>query len=285
MAATFVLIHGSNANSFGFAPLQRELALLGHRSLAVDLPGHGFAATFPAAYQAPQDRDGLATAPASIAEVGLADNIDHVAQVLRRVREHGPTIVVAHSRGGVTLTGLGNAVPDMIDRMVYLSAWCCVRRTPREYWALPEFADSLPAIDGVLAADPAVLGAVRTNWRTADPEQLRGLKELLLADGTDDEFRALLSILQPDENRDAGGPDDLVRPDTWGRIPHSYLRLTEDRSIPIGLQDLFIAEADSLLPDNPFDVHTLQTSHVGPLVRPAPAAAILASLVDRDDLA
>lgn len=48
---TFVLIPGSNSNSFGWAPLQRELALLGHRSLAVDLPGHGFDAALPAAYQ------------------------------------------------------------------------------------------------------------------------------------------------------------------------------------------------------------------------------------------
>ncbi|WP_435091659.1 hypothetical protein [Micromonospora aurantiaca (nom. illeg.)] len=29
--------------------MQRELALRGHRSLAVDLPGHGFGATFPVA--------------------------------------------------------------------------------------------------------------------------------------------------------------------------------------------------------------------------------------------
>ncbi|NED79175.1 alpha/beta hydrolase, partial [Streptomyces sp. SID11233] len=38
---TFVLVHGAFANSFSFAPLQRELALRGQRSLAVDLPGHG----------------------------------------------------------------------------------------------------------------------------------------------------------------------------------------------------------------------------------------------------
>ena len=59
---TFVLVHGAFANSFSFAPLQAELALRGFRSLAVDLPGHGFEATFPAAYQAPQDLAELASA-------------------------------------------------------------------------------------------------------------------------------------------------------------------------------------------------------------------------------
>ncbi len=44
MQSAFVLVHGAFANSFCFAPLQAELGLLGHRSVAVDLPGHGFAA-------------------------------------------------------------------------------------------------------------------------------------------------------------------------------------------------------------------------------------------------
>lgn len=60
---TFVLVHGAFANSFSFAPLQAELGLLGHRSVAVDLPGHGFEATFPASYQAPQDFAALAAEP------------------------------------------------------------------------------------------------------------------------------------------------------------------------------------------------------------------------------
>ena len=38
---TFVLVHGSGSSSFIWASVQRELALLGHRSYAVDLPGHG----------------------------------------------------------------------------------------------------------------------------------------------------------------------------------------------------------------------------------------------------
>ncbi|MFF7111906.1 alpha/beta fold hydrolase [Streptomyces albogriseolus] len=66
MQPTFVLVHGAFANSFSFAPLQAELGLLGHRSVAVDLPGHGFEATYTRAYQAPQDLEGLAGAPGAI---------------------------------------------------------------------------------------------------------------------------------------------------------------------------------------------------------------------------
>ncbi|WP_335988945.1 alpha/beta hydrolase [Glycomyces sp. MUSA5-2] len=278
MTPTFVLIHGSNANSFSWAPLMRELALRGHRSLAVDLPGHGFAAGMPSAYQT-QDAAELAVAASKLDGVGLQANVDHVTAILERAREHGPVIAVAHSRGGVTLTAVANRRPDLLDRIVYASAWCCVEHTPREYVARPENAGSvLDQAMGVAAANPARLGAVRMNWRTADPVLLGALKDSMLADGTDDEFRVFLSTLTPDESLDAGGPEDRADAATWGRIPRSYVRLTQDTSIPIELQDLFIKEADALTPDNAFDVHTIETSHVGALVHPERFAEILAGL-------
>lgn len=278
MTPTFVLIHGSNANSFSWAPLQRELALLGQRSLAVDLPGHGFAAGFPSAYQT-QDAAELGVAESNLEGVGLQANVDHLVAVLERARQNGPVIAVAHSRGGVTLTAVANRRPELFDRIVYASAWCCVDHTPGEYVARPENAGSvLDQVMGLAVANPARLGAVRMNWRTADPVLLGALKEAMLADGTDDEFRVFLSTLTPDESLDAGGPEDRARADTWGRIPRSYVRLTQDKSIPIELQDLFIKEADALTPDNVFDVHTLESSHAGVLVHPAPFAEVLAGL-------
>ncbi|MGW0231328.1 alpha/beta hydrolase [Actinopolymorpha singaporensis] len=279
MTPTFVLVHGSNGNASNWSALQRELALLGHRSLAVDLPGHGFGATFPAAYQAPQDLAALATAPSAMAGVTLADNVDHVAGVLRRAAEHGPVILVGHSRGGVTLTAVGNAVPDLVDRIVYMSAWCCVDLTPGEYMRGPEYASSaLGGTMGLLVGDPMTLGAIRMNWRTADPGLLAALRTAMLADGTEDDLHSFLNTLEPDESLDAGGPDDRAQAATWGRIPRTYVRLTEDRSIPVSLQDRFIAEADALTPDNPFQVHSLDSSHVGFLIRPGQAAKILAGL-------
>ncbi len=280
---TFVLVHGSNGNAANWTALQRELALLGHRSLAVDLPGHGFGATFPAAYQAPQDLAALAAAPSAMAGVTLADNVEHVTGVLRRAAEHGPVVLVGHSRGGITLTAVGNAVPDLVDRIVYVSAWCCVDSTPGEYMQGPEYATSaLNDTMGLLVGDPAALGAIRMNWRTADPGLLAALREAMLADGSEDEFHSFLNTLEPDESLDAGGPDDRAQAATWGRIPRTYVRLTGDRSIPVALQDRFIAEADALTPDNPFQVHSLDSSHVDFLIRPGQAAKILAGQADHE---
>ncbi|MGW0433407.1 alpha/beta hydrolase [Micromonospora sp. NPDC003197] len=277
-APTFVFVPGAGSNSFTWAPMQRELALRGHRSLAVDLPGHGFGATFPAAYQAPQDLAGLASAPSAIAGIGHADNVAHVLDVVKRVREHGPVILVGHSRGGFTVTGVGNAAPELVDRLVYISAWCCVNEPPAGYQKSAENASSaLANVGGLIAANPMELGALRFNWRTADPELLATLREAILADGTDDEFYGYLNTLEPDESLDVG--EEQANAETWGRIPRTYIRLTADRSMPIALQDRFIADADALTPDNRFDVRSLDVSHASVLVHPGETAALLASLV------
>ncbi|MFD9812729.1 alpha/beta fold hydrolase [Streptomyces sp. NPDC059080] len=277
---TFVLVHGAFANSFSFAPLQAELGLLGHRSVAVDLPGHGFEATFPAAYQAPQDLDALATEPGGIKDVTLADAVARVIAALERAQRNGPTVLVGHSRGGITLTAVANARPDLVDRLVYVSAWCPVDLDVAGYYAEPEMADADPAaLATALVGNPAELGMLRTNFRTADPAALAALRQTVGADLTDDEFRTFLNTFQPDDNLDAGTTADCAQEASWGRIPKTYVRLAEDLAIPLGMQDRMIREGDALTPGNPFDVHTLPGSHLRWLVHPEPAAELLGSLV------
>ena len=279
---TFVFVHGAFANSFSFAPLQAELALLGHRSVAVDLPGHGFQATFPAAYQAPQDLAALASEPGSIKGVTLADNTAHLIEVLERAKQNGPVVLVGHSRGGATITAAGNARPDLIDRICYVSAWCPVELDVSDYYAEPEMAGVDPgAFAPAVAGNPAELGLIRTNFRTSDPAVLAAFRHAFAADLNDDEFLTFLNTFQPDENLDVGTSADRAQAESWGRIPKSFVRLAGDASIPLAMQDRMIREADTLTPDNPFHVGTLEGSHLRWLVHPKPAAELLASLAAR----
>ncbi|MEV4502155.1 alpha/beta hydrolase [Streptomyces klenkii] len=278
---TFVLVHGSCSSSFMWAPVQRELALRGHRSFAADLPGHGFDAQYPVAYQAPQDLDAWAVEPSTLATVTLQDNVDMVVDVVRRVARYGPVVLVGASLGGTTITQVGNAIPDLVDRLVYISAWSCVQRSsPVEYMQEPEFADNLLApLYALNVGDPAGLGVGRANYRTADPALLAALKAAIMADATDEQFRAFLNILQPDESLAVMTADARGQADTWGTIARTYIRLTGDRTLPVAMQDRLIAEADALTPDNPYDVHTLDTSHTGFVLRPADVAGILEQLI------
>ncbi|MEV5826155.1 alpha/beta fold hydrolase [Spirillospora sp. NPDC052242] len=278
--ATYVLVHGSGTSSFMWASVQRELALLGRRSFAVDLPGHGLDAQYPVAYQAPQDLDAWAAEPSTLAGVTLQDNVDAVTAAVRRLAEHGPVVLVGASLGGTTITGVGNQTPELVSRLVYFSAWSCVSRAnPIEYMQEPEFADNLMApLAALNIGDPERLGVGRANYRTADPEMLAALKAATMADVTDERFRAFLNILQPDESMTVMASDARVRADTWGTIPRTYVRLTEDRSIPVAMQDRLIAEADALTPGNPYDVRTLDTSHAGFIFRADEVATLLTTL-------
>ncbi|MGW6918631.1 alpha/beta hydrolase [Kitasatospora sp. NPDC054939] len=278
----FVFVHGASSNARAWGPLQNELALLGYRSYAVDLPGHGDRAEIPAAYyQQPQDLAALAAAPSPLRDVTLQDNVDHVVDALHRLAPWGPVVLVGNSFGGLTISAVANAVPDLLHRVVYLSAACLSDPAMlTEPWGVDD-----DGLLGAAVADIAVPGVpdpgvVRLNWRRAhaDPALFARLKEAIMADSTDHRFRLLLDSMDPDEKHSLLGPEALVRAESWGRVPHTYVRLSEDRSIVPALQDFMIRKADALTPDNPFDVRTLAASHVGYFSRPQPFAELLAGL-------
>ncbi|MEV0084961.1 alpha/beta fold hydrolase [Saccharopolyspora sp. NPDC050642] len=280
---TFVFVHGGSSNARAWGPLQNELALLGHRSHAVDLPGHGDRADHPAAYyRQPQDVTALAAAPSPLRGVTLQDNVRHVVGTLRRLAERGPVVLVGNSLGGLTISAVANAVPELLDRVIYLSALCLSDSAMLgEPWDVVDdnLLDALAAritVPGV--PDP---GVARLNWRGAhaDPALFAELKAAIMADGTDHQFRLLLDSMDPDENYSVLEPAALVRADGFGRVPHTYVRLSEDRSITPAVQDYMIRKADELTPDNPFAVRELAASHVGYFSRPAVFAELLAGLV------
>jgi pimeloyl-ACP methyl ester carboxylesterase len=257
--------------------MQQEMALLGYRTLAVDLPGRD--ARYSAAYHR-QDLAAWAAEPSALAGVKAADTVAHVVDIVRRASKQGPVILVGHSLGGLTISGAGNAIPDLIDRLVYIAAHCPVDRMPAEYLAEYAKGDLFAATAPIIVGNPAELGYIRLNWRTIDLAVVAALKAALAPEATDQGFYRFMARTQPDEvfwqNENPGF--QRVEKETWGRIPRTYIRLANDRSAPVALQDLYIKEADTLTPDNPFDVHSAQSSHGGFLAHPREVAEILAGL-------
>jgi pimeloyl-ACP methyl ester carboxylesterase len=257
-------VHGSGSNARAWSTIQQEMALRGHRTIAVDLPGRG--AGFSTAYHL-QDLETFAAEASALAGVTAAETIGHVVDVVRQVREHGPVILVGHSFGGLVITGVGNAIPDLLDRIVYIAGQCPVESAPGEYLTRPEWAasDLLPATASIIVGNPMKLGFIRLNWRGADRASLAALRNAVCAELTEQEFLQAISSSQPDEVLWQNDPewDHRADRDTWGRIRHTFLRLTNDRAMPLAAQDLYISEADRLTPDNPFEVHSMKSSHAG----------------------
>jgi len=279
-STTFLLVHGAGTSSFMWGPLQRELALLGYRSYAIDLPGHGLDAQYPVSYQAPQDIPALSVEVSTLADVGLEDNVAAVLAAAESLTPTGPVVLVGASLGGITIGAAASRAPHLFAGIAYISAWVCVAHAnPVEWMAAPEFGESmLPLLGGVAVGDPGVIGAGRANYRTADPEQLARLKEATMAEATDAEFRAFLNIMQPDESMLVMMGEGAVDPARWGTIPRTFIRLTQDRSIPLALQDRMITDADRLAPANPFIVRSVDASHAGFLRQSGTVAGMLTAM-------
>ncbi|MFF8552560.1 alpha/beta hydrolase [Streptomyces sp. NPDC015501] len=279
---TFVFVPGGSSNARAWGPLQNELALHGYRSYAVDLPGHGDRASHPAAYyEQPQDLAALAAASSAMQGITLQDNVRHVVNVLHRLAPSGPLVLAGNSFGGLTVTAVANAVPELLDRVVYLSAVCLSDPAMvTEEWDVLDDNVLDAAAARITVPGTAHQGVVRLNWRAAhaDPALFAQLKTAIMADSTDHQFRMLLDSMDPDENYAVLEEGAVARAAQWGAIPHTFVRLTKDLSIPPAVQDYMIRKADELTPENPFDVRTLAASHVGYFSRPRLFAALLAEL-------
>jgi pimeloyl-ACP methyl ester carboxylesterase len=278
-ARTFVLVPGMGATAAMWTPLVRELALRGARSVPVELPGHGFDTRFPEGYSCPQDLDRFAAARSPIAGIGLDDYVAHVLALVRGAATVGPVVLVGHSLGGNVVTRIGNEAPDLLDRMVYVCAYCCVEAdTVLDYvpWDLDSQSPLARARRLTGVGDPRMTGASRSNLRSAEPEVLEVQHALMMSDLDRDRVPAVLAYgLQPDEPVAALAGHARIDPESWGTVPRTYIRTLRDEVLPPRLQDRMIREADTATPGRTFTVAEIDASHLVPLSRPADLADLI----------
>ncbi|WP_062206325.1 alpha/beta fold hydrolase [Streptomyces sp. NBRC 109706] len=270
----FVLVHGAWHSSWQWAETQRALAARGAASVAVDLPGHGFAAPLPAGYlDTPQT--GLTTERSPVADITLDAFADSVLGTLRAVHgRYRTTVLVAHSAGGGAASLAVERAPELVDRVVYVSAFVPAGR-PRffDYIGAPENATSLG--QGLTIGDPERIGAVRINPHSPDPAYAEELRASYYHDLPADRFARWRLALSPDLPLAVPATPITLTAERWGRVPRTYLRCSADRALVPATQDLMVAEADARTPDQPFEVRQLPSGHSPFATHPTELAAQL----------
>lgn len=241
--AHFILIHGGMHGGWCWERIVPLLEEAGHTAQAPDLPGMG--------------ADRTPFAPDIMRQW-----TDAMAERVRATPE--PPIVVGHSRAGVTLSDLGERLPDRIAMLVYLAA--------------------------VLQPDGKGMGDMVTDFPDSGAAKLAGGVQV-------DEARGVLTMTDlaaakegfynmcSSADADAGAsrlcPEPLaimaapvrITPQRYGRVPRAYIETEFDHAMPLSLQRAMQA----VLPCDP--VITLPTDHSPFYSAPRACADALLALV------
>lgn len=212
--ARFLLIHGANGGAWVWDGVIAGLRAAGHQASAIDLPGQG-ADTTP------------------VREVTLHRYAEAVCEALADDPE--PAVLCGHSMGGMVITQAAARRPELVARLVYVTAFC-----PQPGESLiditrrPEAAGDSVQANLVISGDPPVA--------TMDPAAAR---EAVMHCATDEQAayasarRAAQPVLPftqpfelPAENADA-----------FAALPRAAVSCLQDRAIRPPIQRVMYAAA------------------------------------------
>jgi pimeloyl-ACP methyl ester carboxylesterase len=214
---TFVLVHGAWHAAAHWNPVLSRLADLGHRAVAVDLPGSGLRAGYPGSYLR-NDFVAFRTEVSPIRHIRLADYVAEVVGEVERAARYGKVTLVGHSMGGLTITLVGERVPHLVRRLVYVTAYVPVRvPNGAGLSALPEGATSISA--AMLVGDPVATGALRINPRDSDPAYVEKGRLAFCNDLSTAAYLPFAAYLNPDLPVGVAFDDARGSPRRWGRLP------------------------------------------------------------------
>ncbi len=253
------------------------LVVRGHPVLALDLAGGGLRARDPLAYRS-VDRGGLATEVSPLGRLSAAEYARDAVTAVRELAEvHGPVVVVGHSLSGVVLHHVGEEVPDLVRRLVYVGALApAPGGTVLADAAGPAFADSL--FLPLPVSDPVATGVMRIDWDAPDEQYRHLARECFYADVPDDVAATARRLLTPDVPARLYSDPVRLSAERWGSVARAWVRTAQDRAVPPTAQDLSIAALDAAFPGRAFTVRELATGHSPFLSAPAQLVDVLVEL-------
>jgi pimeloyl-ACP methyl ester carboxylesterase len=259
----FLLVHGAWHGTWCWGKISPLLAAAGHPVLAIDLPGHGLNAAFPAAFDVQPRTAALATEPSPVAGITLADYARAVSNAVESLLAAGfpAPIVVGHSMGGGAIHAAAELLgPGKIARLVYLAAF--MPKDGQPMVAFPPDEQAPPSLlTPLLRSDPGVTGALRLDPASTDESYRAGLINLFYGKVDTATARAALNLLSPDIPIGAMVTPIATSVQRWGAIPRTYIRTGADNTIPPAIQDLMVAQADTATPANKTQVLQLDSDH------------------------
>lgn len=233
--STYVLVHGAWHGEWCWHKVVPELQAAGHEVVAFDLPAHGIDDT-------------------PIEDVTLDSHVERISDAVREQSE--PVILVGHSMAGVEITEVAEAVPERVERLVYLSAFL-----PEDGEALIDYAE---ADEASVVTQNLVVDEERGIVTVEDD----AIRAAFYADCSEADIRLAQSLLRPEPLAGMVTPVDTSE-ERFGSVPRTYVTCQQDRAITPEMQQQML----DALPCE--EVRTMDTSHSPFLSAPEELAEIL----------
>lgn len=238
---TIILVHGAFEDASVWKTVITDLKRDGYKAVAVNLPG----------------RDGDPTPKAQITQASLRDKV-----VAALAGESKPVILVGHSFGGITISTVAEAVPEKINKLIYVAAY------------LPKNGQSLQTLSQMdrdsklgpsFKVDPTkMIATVVYDKRT----------ELFLNDGTPEQKKGFADTMVDEPLSPPGTPVTLTS-EKFGRVRKAYIRTAKDVVVSPMLQDKMIKET-------PVDaVVTLNAGHTPFITKPTELTKAIETLASK----
>jgi pimeloyl-ACP methyl ester carboxylesterase len=188
----------------------------------------------------------------------LADGIEATARIIGRFDR--PVMLLGHSLGGMTISGVAERMPEAIANLVYLTA------------VVPEDGQSTDAFSG----DDGMKAGAGTHLLD-DGERIdftRDMARNIFYGDCDEAVAAAATATASLVPTDLGYLTTPVRlsPDRFGTVRKTYIVCTRDNAIDPEMQRMFSRFHGGM------PAHEIATSHSPFLSRPAELAKLLVSL-------
>ncbi len=235
---TYVLVHGAWADESAWGFVRNKLAVQANVEV-VNLAGHGVDLT-----------------PAK--DIKLADYTAEIEAVIKKYEQ--PVTLVGHSLAGVVVSQVAEAMPDRIERIVYVAAY------------LPANGQSLLDL-----AQQDAQSQVGPNLVYTTDGSSATIKESFIVPGVCADCPDFMkeALVKYHKVEPTGPMTEAVRltKANFGRVPKFYLHTTEDRAVGYALQQRMVAATPGI--EKTF---TFKTSHLPFVVDPAGFLSALAEI-------
>ncbi len=234
---TYVLVHGAWADESAWSFVRNTLAV-GANVEVVNLPAHGADNTYGKG-------------------IGLKQYVEVVSKAISKYK--GKVTLVGHSMAGIIISQVAENMPEKIEKLVYVSAY------------LPKHGESIQKINA------SFYGNTRNEIMEFNEDySLISIKKdfipAVVCEDCPDYMKEVLKKYHRAEPTE-GFNDEVTLGTNFSRIPKFYICTSQDKAVPMALQQLMIRNNGTVK-----KVVEMKTSHLPFVVNPQEFVSILTQL-------